>query len=58
MRLFEYERATELMRSAGIDLILASSKSNVSYLLDYYADPCNASMELDDGSMYYQSFAA
>ncbi len=56
MRLFDYDRATALMHGAGIDLILASSKSNVSYLLDYYADPCNASMVLDDGSMYYQSF--
>jgi len=56
MRLFDYDRVTGLMTDAGIDLILASSKSNVSYLLDYYADPCNASLVLDDGSMYYQSF--
>ena len=56
MRLFDYDRATSLMHGAGIDLILASTKSNVSYLLDYYADPCNESMVLDDGSMYYQSF--
>ena len=56
MRLFDYDRATSLMEGAGIDLILASTKSNVSYLLDYYADPCNESLVLDDGSMYYQSF--
>lgn len=59
MQLFDYARATALMEEAGIDLILANSMTNVSYLLDYYASQTlfTPSMVLDDGSMYYQSFA-
>jgi Xaa-Pro dipeptidase len=36
MQLFDYERATQLMRTAGIDLVLASTKHNVGYLSDYW----------------------
>ena len=36
MQLFEYERASALMRESGIDVILASSKHGVGYLSDYW----------------------
>ena len=57
MRLFDYERASALMQEAGMELILANSIANVSYLLDYYCHSIyNSSWLLDDGSMFYQSF--
>ena len=56
--LFDYDRATALMEVTNIDLVLANSMTNVSYLLDYYADIVlfAPSLMLDDGSMNYQSF--
>ncbi len=55
MRLFDYARVSALMREAGLDLLLANSISNVSYLLDYYCHSVyNSSWLLDDGSMFYQ----
>ena len=36
MRLYDYERASRLMRDAGLDLILASSRHGVGYLSDYW----------------------
>jgi Xaa-Pro dipeptidase len=36
MQLYEYARASHIMRKAGIDLVLASSKHNVGYLSDYW----------------------
>ncbi len=57
MQLIDYTRASVLMQKAGLELILANSISNVSYLLDYYCHCINnSSWLLDDGSMFYQSF--
>jgi Xaa-Pro aminopeptidase len=36
MQLFDYGRATRLMKAAGIDLVLATSKHGVGYLSDYW----------------------
>jgi Xaa-Pro aminopeptidase len=36
MQLFDYGRASRLMHSAGIDVLLASSKHGVGYLTDYW----------------------
>ena len=36
MRLFDYDRATHIMRSSGIDVILATSRHGVGYLSDYW----------------------
>jgi len=36
MRLFDYDRATHIMRSTGIDVILATSRHGVGYLSDYW----------------------
>ena len=36
MRLFDYDRATHVMRSIGIDVILATSRHGVGYLSDYW----------------------
>lgn len=36
MRLFDQEKASWLMKKAGIDLLLASSKHGVGYLSDYW----------------------
>ena len=36
MRLFDYEKASALMREKGIDVLLASSKHNVGYLAGYW----------------------
>jgi hypothetical protein len=32
MQLFEYDRATHIMESAGIDIILATTRHGVEYL--------------------------
>ncbi len=36
MQLFDYDRATSIMNSAGIDVILATSRHGVGYLSDYW----------------------
>nr|MBC8453178.1 hypothetical protein [Chloroflexota bacterium] len=36
MQLFDYSRATHIMKSGGIDLILATSRHGVEYLSDYW----------------------
>ncbi|MBM3956622.1 MAG: aminopeptidase P family protein [Gemmatimonadetes bacterium] len=36
MRLFDYAKASALMREKGVDILLASSKHNVGYLADYW----------------------
>ena len=36
MQLFEYERASHIMNSTGIDVILATSRHSVGYLSDYW----------------------
>ena len=36
VRLFDYDRASALMRAAEVDLILASSRPNVGYFADYW----------------------
>jgi Xaa-Pro dipeptidase len=36
MQLFNYEKASQLMDEAGIDVILASTRHNVGYLADYW----------------------
>ena len=36
MKLFDYERASDLMNEACIDIILASTRPNVGYLADYW----------------------
>ena len=56
MRLFPYERASQLMEEAKIDVLLAHTPSNVSYLADYYSHFITPSFILDDGSALYISF--
>lgn len=36
MQLFDYDRATSIMNSVGIDVILATSRHGVGYLSDYW----------------------
>jgi len=55
--LFSYNRASELMDEAGIDLLMVNTKTNVSYLTDYYSHFMNEDFFLDDGSAQYISFA-
>ena len=56
MKLFSYDRASMLMDKANIDILLANTKTNVSYLADYYSHFMNEDFILDDGSVQYVSF--
>lgn len=56
MQLFQYERASELMEKAKIDLLLAHTPSNVSYLADYYCHYASPSFVFDDGSGFHIIF--
>lgn len=53
MPLFDYERASRAMASHGIDVILASTRTNVSYLADYYCHHISRlPFYLEDGGHY------
>jgi Xaa-Pro dipeptidase len=58
MRLFEYQRASDLMGIGGMDVVLAHTRTNVGYLVDYYPDFVGSPFFLlDDGTATYLTFA-
>ncbi len=57
MRAFDYNKLAREMRSAGLDLLLASSQANVGYLADLtWSTSINPSYLSEDGRTYYASF--
>ena len=54
--LFSYNRVKDLMEMAQIDLLLANTKTNVSYLANYYSHIADEDFILDDFSGQYISF--
>lgn len=56
MELFDYDRATEFMDRAGVDLILASSRPNVGYLSDYWHVVSDEFYVLWDLNVVHQTF--
>ena len=58
MKLFDDARATALMASAGVDLLLASSRPNVGYLSDYWYAGADEFYMLWDLDVFHYSLAA
>jgi Xaa-Pro dipeptidase len=56
MQLFEYDRASQVMDRAGVDLILASSRPNVGYLADYWHVVSDEFYVLWDLNVVHQTF--
>ena len=57
MRLFDITKAQRLMDAAGIDLLLASTRHNVSYLSDYWHSVSDAYYALWDPSVTHMTLA-
>jgi Xaa-Pro aminopeptidase len=53
MPLFDYDRASHLMGAHGVDVLIACTRTNVSYLADYYAHYiAKQPFYLEDGAPY------
>ena len=58
MKLFDQERATNLMEAAGVDCLRATSKHNVAFLSDYWHAVSDDYYVLWDTSVTHKTFAA
>ena len=56
MKLFDQERASNLMEAAGVDCLLATSKHNVAYLSDYWHAVSDDYYVLWDISVTHKTF--
>ena len=56
MKLFDQERASNLMEAAGVDCLLATSKHNVAYLSDYWHAVSDDYYVLWDTSVTHKTF--
>ena len=54
--IFDRGQASRLMAERGIDVLLAHTKANVSYIADYYYDEGWPDFLLEDGESYYAVF--
>ncbi len=55
-RIFDLDRASQLMDDAGIDIILPNTEANIRYVADYYYAEGAPDFMMEDGESYYDAY--
>ncbi len=55
-RIFDFDRASQLMTDAGIDIILPNTEPNIRYVADYYYAEGAPDFMMEDGESYYDAY--